>query len=127
PEIARNRAIYAIETMKLWAEQNRRYAEAREAVEPIREIFPIEYLAARDYFTALEARRLMDNGAPELALELVEEIPKEYRNSDLQEIYRQAYHESTLMRLSESDPLALLDHARWCMQEGMTVEAIRIL
>lgn len=126
PEIARNRAIYTIEKMKRWAENTRRFSEAREMLAPISDVYPILHASARGFLVELEARMLIGNAEPKTAMELLESIGESERSSEMERLYNQAYHEYQMGIMEESDPLALLKHAQWAMDHGLVDEAILI-
>ncbi len=126
PEISRNRAWYTIQHLKTWARANNTYTEARHSIEPIRRLFPVEYAEARNEFLQYEAQQLLNNMEPEMALRLLVPIPAGERSEELQEIYRTAYHQSQVLEIGEGDPLELLQHGRWCADNGMLSEAIEI-
>lgn len=126
PEIARNRAVYTIEQLQLWATAKQNFQEAREALSPIRRFFPLEVRDAENRLLAVEAQAKLDNGNTLDALVLVNAIPPDQRTPDLDHIYRTAYHLVTLEKIGEADPLALLKHGRWCLENGLYTDAIDI-
>jgi len=126
PEIARNRALYTIDQMKDWAERTRKFRAAREAVEPLRGLYPAVYTEARNHLLARECRYLLDNDQAGEALALLDAVPEEERSEEMQSLHNHAYHEYTIIRIESSEPLELLEHGRWCLEHGLMEEAMRI-
>lgn len=127
PEIARNRTIFTIDEMKRWARENRKFGEARAALLPIRRIFPVEVMAAELELVADEVNDRLDHDDPVGAYELAESIPEEHRDARLQKLRNDAFHAEAMKRLGdESDPLALLNHGRWCAENNLLDEAMLI-
>ncbi|MEO8376860.1 MAG: hypothetical protein ABI579_04250 [Candidatus Sumerlaeota bacterium] len=127
PEIARNRTVFTIEEMKIWAHDNRTFREAREALFPIRRVFPVEAAAAEQALILNEVQDDLDNDDSAAAFELAESVPEEQRDPKLQQLRNDAFHAEAMKRLAdETDPLALLNHGRWCAENGLLDEAMTI-
>ncbi|MCC6548021.1 hypothetical protein IT570_12720 [Candidatus Sumerlaeota bacterium] len=127
PEIARNRALFTIEEMKAWAQKNRKFREAREALLPIQRVFPVEAAAAEQFLMAGEVEDDLNHDDSAAALELADSIPEEQREPKLQKLRNEAFHAEAMKRLAdEREPLALLNHGRWCAENGLLDEAMLI-
>lgn len=126
PGIARNRVIHTLGFLIEEAGETGGYTEAREALEIIADTFPVEHANARSRLYLEEGKDLLLRGQPLAALAVLEGIPAEERNDELGQTYRRAYHEARLQSIGPNNPLALLEHGRWCADNGMLLEAIEI-
>jgi tetratricopeptide (TPR) repeat protein len=126
PEIARNRAAFAVGAAVNHARLSRRWAEARAQLEPIRELYPMEYRVAANDLIEEEAREALDRDEPHRAIELISPIPGDQRSTDLVALLRIATHEAAMKRLVDASPLELLKHGRWCADEGLLDEALQV-
>lgn len=126
PEIARNRIRAILDVAEDWATQPAHYPKVREAIARLDDFYPVEYQATRNRIIAREASWLLVNNQPVDALELIESVDRESRSKELADLYLQAFHHSELQRIGENDPLELLKHGRWCMENNLAQEAIII-
>ncbi|CAN5418939.1 hypothetical protein BH09SUM1_BH09SUM1_12720 [soil metagenome] len=124
PEVARNRAAYTIDQMMLWLAKEEKYDYAREAITPIKNIFPVEYYIAVNKIILAEAKSRMLSGDATGALFLIDEIPEGNRSQELIEVHRHAFHEAEMLRIPATEPLELLKHGRWCVENGLLDEAM---
>lgn len=126
PEIARNRTVYTIEALRQWAEDTGRYREARVSLRPIRDVFFMEYMAARNDLLAAEAEYLLARAQPAEAFELLSEVPEGERSAELKEIALRAEHGKRMEELRGGDPLERLRHGRWAAEQGLHDEALQL-
>ncbi|MCC5875444.1 MAG: hypothetical protein JJU11_04410 [Candidatus Sumerlaeia bacterium] len=126
PEIARNRIRAILDAAEIWANEPKRYPKAREAIARLDDFYPVEYQATRNRIVAREVSWLLLNNQPLDALDLIDDIDEESRSSELKELRLQAFHQAELQRIGENDPLELLKHGRWCMENDMAQEALYI-
>lgn len=127
PHIARNRVVYTIQSIRSRARESADWALALEQLEPIRELYPVEYRLAANEMIESQARQLLDRGEPIPALQLIRTIPADDRSDTLLDLDKRAYYESELARIGETQPLELLKLARWCSENGLYVESLLIL
>lgn len=126
PEIARNRAVYTIEHLMLWVADSHRYAEARDAVALLANVFPIETAEATDRLLEQEAAWLLESDQPDTIVALIGSIPEQDRTARMTELYNRGYHESRMKIIGPHNPLELYRHAEWCVKAGLLDEALLI-
>lgn len=126
PEIARNRIRAILDAAEIWANEPKRYPQAREAIARLDDFYPVEYQATRNRIVAREVSWMLLNNQPLEALDLIDDIDEESRSSELKELRLQAFHQAEVERIGENDPLELLKHGRWCMDQDMAQEALYI-
>lgn len=126
PEIARNRMRATLEELEAWATSPARQRQAREVITRIEEEYPVEYAATLNRLVAREAGYLLHNDRPEEALALIESVPDKLRSSKVRDMNLDALHHSELRRIGHDDPLELLKHGRWCLENDLVDEALRV-
>lgn len=126
PEIARNRLVHTVESLKLWAERTKEFDAAVEAIAPLEQLYPVIHLSARNHLAKLRVEHLMANGQSGAALEVFAELEGQELPPELTELRNRAYHEHTMKGLDETRPLELLKHGQWAAANGLLYESILI-
>ncbi len=127
PEIARNRAIFTIKQLNMWARDNRQFHQARLYLEPLAEKYPMEYNAAVFNLLKDEARHYLNQNNPQAAEELLMDLEDELIPKELVKLKDEAAFETRRQQTGEDDPIGLLELGEWALERGMYQEALHLL
>jgi len=128
PEIARNRALLTMRQMAEWAERTENEPDARRAIQRyVDESILVESIATLHRLYETEAKRMLNNGQPNAALALINQLSEEERGRALELLRLQATFHSERRKIGGRNPADLFQLSIWAADNDLYDEAINLL